>query len=489
LPIDDYLDDDDGAFSWEVVKGDGKAGTTVIKLTSQSWRAPDEVSRQQWEHWLMIARPETLKTDKCFLLVSGGGNDGTNVPDGPSGLVKTIAEVTGSIVVELKQIPNQPIVFHGDGTPRKEDDLIAYCWDQFLDTGDATWLPRLPMVKSVCKAMDCIEKWSKEEGIPVQGFVVAGASKRGWTTWMTGATDDRVEAIVPIVIDVLNLDEQLLHHGATYGFWAKALGDYVRHGIVQNPEHPRMEELHAIEDPYSYLDRLTLPKYIVNGSGDQFFVPDSSRFYYDDLRGEKHLRYVPNTDHGVEKNPDSVTSIIAFYEMIIAAKARPEPAWTFEKDGSIRVRSNVVETTLEERHQRLPSIALPPLGPGEIRPKLPLQDTVIMLHLLLFAEMKAVFGRLATPLLDHARRRRTPLERALARVTATTLEEKLEAVTATKATDRPSDASHGFPIGVLTDRSRGYTDKVVMPAFTGLDRSGIRHAASSAGGIRCGATE
>ncbi len=342
LPIDDYLDDDDGAFSWEVAKGDGKAGTTtVIKLTSQSWRAPDEVSRQQWEHWLIIARPETLKTDKCFLLVSGGGNDGANVPNGPSGLVTTIAEVTGSIVVELKQIPNQPIVFHGDGTPRKEDDLIAYCWDKFLDTGDATWLPRLPMVKSVCKAMDCIEEWSKEEGIPVHGFVVAGASKRGWTTWMTGATDDRVEAIVPIVIDVLNLDEQLMHHGATYGYWAKALGDYVRHGIVQNPEHPRMEELHAIEDPYSYLDRLTLPKYIVNGSGDQFFVPDSSRFYYDDLRGEKHLRYVPNTDHGVEKNPDSVTSIIAFYEMIIAAKARPAPAWTFEKDGSIRVRSDV----------------------------------------------------------------------------------------------------------------------------------------------------
>jgi PhoPQ-activated pathogenicity-related protein len=199
----------------------------------------------------------------------------------------------------------------------------------------------MPMVKSVVKAMDCIEAWSAEEGIPVRGFVVAGGSKRGWTTWMAGATDDRVEAIIPIVIDVLNLDEQLIHHGATYGFWSRALGDYVHHGIVQNPEHPRMQELHAIEDPYSYLDRLTLPKYIVNGSGDQFFVPDSSRFYYDNLKGEKHIRYVPNTDHGIEKNPDSVPSIIAFYEMIIAARARPKPTWTFEKDGSIRVRSNV----------------------------------------------------------------------------------------------------------------------------------------------------
>ena len=157
-------------------------------------------------------------------------------------------------------------MFHSDGTPRKEDDLIAYCWDKFLDTGDATWLPRLPMVKSVVKAMDCIQAWSKKEGIPVEKFIVAGGSKRGWTTWMTGATDDRVEAIMPIVIDVLNLDEQLTHHGATYGFWSKALGDYVRHGIVQNPEHERMQDLHAIEDPHSYLDRLTLPKFIINGT-------------------------------------------------------------------------------------------------------------------------------------------------------------------------------------------------------------------------------
>ena len=346
LPLDDYIDDDDGAYAWEVVKGGGKEPATVIKLTSQSWRKPDEVSRQKWEHWLIVARPAELKTDKCFVMISGGGNDNDKVPDGPGAVVQTIANATGSLVVELKMIPNQPIVFHGDGQPRKEDDLIAYCWHQFLDTGDPTWLPRMPMVKSVVKAMDCIEEWSKQEGIPVGKFVVAGGSKRGWTTWMTGAADRRVEAIVPIVIDVLNVDEQLHHHGATYGFWAEALGDYVHHGIVQDPDHVRMQELHSIEDPYSYLDRLTIPKFVVNGSGDQFFVPDSSRFYYDDLKGEKHLYYVPNTDHGVDKNPSSVMSIVAFYQMIISGRKRPEAEWTFEDDGSIRVRSDEKPTNV-----------------------------------------------------------------------------------------------------------------------------------------------
>jgi len=50
----------------------------------------------------------------------------------------------------------------------------------------------------------------------------------------------------------------------------------------------------AIEEPYEYRQRLTLPKYLVNATGDQFFLPDSWRFYYDSLPGAKALRYVPN---------------------------------------------------------------------------------------------------------------------------------------------------------------------------------------------------
>jgi PhoPQ-activated pathogenicity-related protein len=157
---------------------------------------------------------------------------------------------------------------------------------------------------------------------------------------MVGATDPRVEAIVPIVIDVVNVQPNMLHHAAVYGFWAEAVGNYYQHNILQRPRHPRMAELHRIEDPYYYRDRLTMPKYIVNASGDQFFCPDSSKFYYDDLPGEKHIRYVPNTDHGVDGQIDAVTSIVAFYQMIIAGRPRPELSWTFEDDGSIRVTAD-----------------------------------------------------------------------------------------------------------------------------------------------------
>ncbi|MEX2169925.1 MAG: PhoPQ-activated pathogenicity-related family protein [Pirellulales bacterium] len=340
-PLDEYLEAPDTLYKWELVQSiEGNSSKTcVIRLTSQAWLSENEVDRPVWEHWLVVVKPNTLKTNKAFLVVSGSDNN-RPAPDSANAVVSRIAEATGSIVAELRMVPNQPLMFHGDGTPRKEDDLIGYGWNQFLETGNPLWLPRLPMVKSVARAMDCIQEWSEQEGSKVDKFVVAGASKRGWTTWMIGATDPRVEAIVPIVIDVVNVDQTMRHHAAVYGFWAKAVGNYYQHNILQRPEHPRMRDLHRIEDPYYYLDRLTMPKYIVNGSGDQFFCPDSSQFYFDDLKGEKHLRYVPNTDHGVDKSIDAVTSILAFYQMLISGTPRPNPTWTFEPDGSIHVQSD-----------------------------------------------------------------------------------------------------------------------------------------------------
>lgn len=340
-PLDAYVHAPDPAYKWEEVKRiDGpQSQTVVIKLTSQQWRTERDVNRPVWDHWLTVVKPAKVTTDKAFLVVAGGSHD-KPAPDGANVVVSRIAEATGSIVAELKGIPNQPLIFHGDGVPRKEDDLIGYGWNQFLETGDATWLPRLPMVKSAVRAMDCLQQWSAHEGAKIEKFVVAGASKRGWTTWMTGAADPRVEAIVPIVIDVLNVGESMRHHAAVYGYWAKAVGNYYQHNILQRPTHPRMAQLYAIEDPYSYVDRLTMPKYIVNGSGDQFFVPDSSQFYYDKLPGEKHLRYVPNADHGVDSDVSAVTSMVAFYQMLLAGKPRPTLTWTFEPDGAIRVRSD-----------------------------------------------------------------------------------------------------------------------------------------------------
>ena len=85
-----------------------------------------------------------------------------------------------------------------------------------------------------------------------------------------------------------------------------------------------------IEEPYEYRDRLTMPKFMLNASGDQFFLPDSSQFYFDELLGEKHLRYVPNASHSLDKS-DALESLQAFYALIVKGTPRPEFSWTFEK--------------------------------------------------------------------------------------------------------------------------------------------------------------
>jgi PhoPQ-activated pathogenicity-related protein len=341
-PLDDYIAKPDPTYSWKVIKkirGDGFT-TFVVDLKSQRWRQPPEVDRSVWQHWLIVVKPDVVKYDTAFLQIGGGANDG-KVPEKPDDPTVFFAKGTDSVAAYLHMVPNQPLTFDGDGTPRKEDDLIAYCQIKYMDTGDPTWLPRLPMVKSAVRAMDAVtELMARDEGgkLPIKKFVVAGGSKRGWTTWLTGAVDPRVAAIVPIVIDVVNVRACKDNHFAAYGFWAEAVGDYTHHHVHERMDTPQYAELLKVVDPYSYFDRLTMPKFVVNSAGDQYFPPDSSKFYYGDLKGVKCLRYVPNTKHDL-KNSDALESILAFYLAMLKGSRLPQYSWAIEPDGSIRVET------------------------------------------------------------------------------------------------------------------------------------------------------
>jgi len=93
--------------------------------------------------------------------------------------------------------------------------------------------------------------------------------------------------------------------------------------------------LQKLVDPYSYRERFTMPKFIVNSSGDQFYTPDSSRFYFDDLPGEKYLRYAENADHSGAR--DAGFGLIAFYDAPVYNRPRPKFFWKFEDNGNITV--------------------------------------------------------------------------------------------------------------------------------------------------------
>ena len=340
--LDRYVAAPDPSFGWKVLRelpAEG-ATATLLEMTSQRWLTEKEVERPLWTHWITVVRPATVRSDVGLLYITGGSND-RKPPSSPPGWLLDAARETGTVTAELRLVPNQPVVFTDDPArkPRVEDDFIAYTWNKFLRTGDERWPARLPMTKSAVRAMDAVTAFAASPeggGNKVGRFVVSGASKRGWTTWTTAAVDQRVIAIAPAVIDLLNVEPSFVHHYRAYGEWSNAVQDYVDHGIMDWMGTPEFRALMKIEEPYEYRDRLTLPKMLLNGTGDEFFLPDSSQFYVKELPGETHLRYVPNASHSMEKS-DALQTLHAFYASIVSNTPRPEVRWSFEKDGSIRV--------------------------------------------------------------------------------------------------------------------------------------------------------
>jgi len=339
--LDKYVHASDSSYTYRAIAAlPGKGYTVhVLDMTSQSWRTPAEVDRTLWKHWLNVIIPDHVESETGLLFI-GSGNNRSKPPEKADAMLANIAVRTHSVVAELRMVPNQPLTFSDDGKPRVEDEMIAYTWDKFLRTGDESWPARLPMTKATLRAMDTVTAYAA--GLPrkmkVNRFVVSGASKRGWTAWTTAAVDDRVVAIMPIVIDMLNIEPSFIHHYRVYGFWAPAVHDYVDMGIMDWQGTSQYKALMKLVEPYSYRDRLTMPKYLINSTGDQFFLPDSSQFYFDDLKGEKYLRYVPNTDHSL-RNSDAPESLLAYYSAFLGTEPRPQFTWKFEKNGSIRVET------------------------------------------------------------------------------------------------------------------------------------------------------
>jgi PhoPQ-activated pathogenicity-related protein len=95
----------------------------------------------------------------------------------------------------------------------------------------------------------------------------------------------------------------LKHMYRSYGgAWPIAFFPYFAEHIDEKIDSAPFDALMQIVDPLKALgtrhaQRLAIPKYIVNASGDDLFAPDNAGFYYDRLSGSKALRMVPNASH------------------------------------------------------------------------------------------------------------------------------------------------------------------------------------------------
>jgi PhoPQ-activated pathogenicity-related protein len=80
-------------------------------------------------------------------------------------------------------------------------------------------------------------------------------------------------------------------------------------------------------EPYQFLERLKMPKLLINATCDEFFVTDSWKFYWDDLQGESYLQYVPNVGHGLHGSylPEN---LVSFYHSTITDTEIPAFEWS-----------------------------------------------------------------------------------------------------------------------------------------------------------------
>ncbi len=323
-----YVEKPDDSYGWTLEETREMGGSTVylVRLTSQTWRGIE------WRHWLSVIVPDDIKAQGRAMLMVAGGDNNSDKPDLMSAeaqALMTIAQATQSVCAVLEQVPNQPLF---DGM--YEDEIIAFTYDMYLETGEADWPLLFPMTKSAVKAMDAISELGAEEGFgAVDEFLVTGGSKRGWTTWLAAAADDRVKAIAPMVIDTLNMPEQAPHQLKSYGEYSSQVDDYTERGLQEKMETPDGQQLTSMVDPYSYIDELTMPKLVVLGTNDEYWTVDSSSLYFPELKGEKYLFYDPNDGHGLSL--DVVGPILNFYDAFLYDKDLPDLSWEMQPDGSI----------------------------------------------------------------------------------------------------------------------------------------------------------
>jgi len=321
--LERYVAAPDDTYKWTIRSTARTNGfeTVAIAMTSQTWRT------STWTHVVTIVRPDKIRHPEIAFLFITGDSGRSYVP-----MLAKVASEGGAIAAMVTKVPNQPL--YGG---KKEDALIAYTFQEYMKSGDDTWPALFPMVKSAVRAMDTVQAYAqKEHQAKVEKFVVSGASKRGWTTWLTAAVDKRVVGIAPMVIDMLNMKAQTQWAQKVYGKQSEQISDYTDLNLVEQMDHPRMVELRKYVDPYSYRARYNIPKLLLLGTNDPYWTVDSLRHYWNDLPEPKLVFQTPNGGHdlgGALGSISAINTLAAFFQMIADGEELPKMEWKLSAGG------------------------------------------------------------------------------------------------------------------------------------------------------------
>ncbi|WP_273275829.1 PhoPQ-activated pathogenicity-related family protein [Maribacter polysiphoniae] len=383
--LQSYLKNGDTTYNWVVKDSFSIGGVTAydLLLTSQKWR------EFTWKHQLTLMVPAEINYDGALLFITGGSQS-NGMPNwkskektgSESGAMAQIAEKNKAIVGILRQVPMQPL-YEGDLV---EDQLISYTLHNYKKDKDLSWPLLFPMVKSAVRGMDAIQEFSEKKlHHPVSRFTVTGASKRGWTTWLTGASDERVEAIGPMVIDVLNMPISLDYHIEAWKEYSIQINDYIKLEIPQTVNTEDGNALTQMIDPYSYRDKLTMPKIIFIGTNDEYWPVDAIKNYINDIPGENYIHYTPNAGHNLNGGEKALKALSAFWGRTLAKKPYADLEYELSTDKSsalLKVGSddeNLTSAFLwsansedrDFRDEKWDSIPVEFSGHGEVQERIP----------------------------------------------------------------------------------------------------------------------
>jgi PhoPQ-activated pathogenicity-related protein len=266
----------------------------TLPVTSQVWRG------EPWRHELRLYRPPGACGRQALLFLSGGARDGSAHQDdglrldGELTLFATLAGRLGSVVGVLSHTLHQPMF--GD---LKENALIAYSLDRFLADGDGDWPVLAPMVAAARRAMDSAQTAAADAwGVEIASFTLAGFSKRGWAAWLAAAVDPRVTAMVPIMMDLIDLPAQLAHQRRSWGGLSPSLEPFETLGLPKRLDEPAGERLLDMIDPVRWPDPGGISRLVVSASNDDYSPVDAPGLYLDRFAEPIPWMLIPNSRHG-----------------------------------------------------------------------------------------------------------------------------------------------------------------------------------------------
>lgn len=301
----------DSSYGW---KRASIGGYRALDLTSQTWQG------SKWRHDVVLVEPRSGVSVKGGAIIEVTGwtpNKNDNA------YAQLLADSSGMTVALLFQIPNQPI------WGREEDDLIAYSFEKYFETGDSSWPLLFPMVKSVKAAMDALQDSTKGSENPLSRFVVTGGSKRGWTAWLVGALDDpRVVAIAPAVFDNLDFPAQLVRQQKYWGEFSPMIKDYTDRGLQDLLGSERGKDLIRLVDPVHSLP--SIPVLVLTGTNDAYWTVDSAQVYWQRLTMPKWSIAIPNAPHTMGDRKWWAPSLGLFAQAQVEGVPMPNVSSTFD---------------------------------------------------------------------------------------------------------------------------------------------------------------